>query len=248
MLFDLDDCLYRNEAIPNKVRLRIMEFMVTRLGIEEAGVEALCTRLYISHGTTMAGLIDQGYKIDFDEWHEFIHYGTIDYEATLHADPGLVTMLNSIALPKFVLTNADKRHAELAMARLGITDCFQGIFHFENIQELGKKHGVINEGRPGPLCKPNKITYQLVLNELGYTAQQAIFLDDSIRNLAGAHELGILTVLVGRDTVLPCADLAILSCHSLPLVLAEVFETLIQEGAKEDLEQIEAVVAITVTA
>lgn len=52
-----DDCLYRNEAIPNKVRLRIMEFMVTRLGIEEAGVEALCTRLYISHGTTMAGLI-----------------------------------------------------------------------------------------------------------------------------------------------------------------------------------------------
>lgn len=97
-------------------------------------------------------------------------------------------------------------------------------------------------------CSARFALLQLVLRELGYTAQQAIFLDDSIRNLAGAHELGILTVLVGRDTVLPCADLAILSCHSLPLVLAEVFETLIQDGAKEELEQIEAVIAITVTA
>lgn len=48
------------------------------------------------------------------------------------------------------------------------TSCFalQGIFHFENIQELGKKHGVINEGRPGPLCKPNKITYQVRTNRV----------------------------------------------------------------------------------
>lgn len=31
----------------------------------------------------------------------------------------------SIDIPKYVLTNADKHHAELVLARLGIQDCFQ---------------------------------------------------------------------------------------------------------------------------
>jgi HAD superfamily hydrolase (TIGR01509 family) len=36
--------------------------------------------------------------------------------------------------------------------------------------------------------------YQLVLERIGATASNTIFIDDSPRNIAAAHELGIFTV------------------------------------------------------
>lgn len=37
-----------------------------------------------------------GYKIDYDEWHEFVHQGALDYNKLLHPDPSLRDILCSI--------------------------------------------------------------------------------------------------------------------------------------------------------
>jgi FMN phosphatase YigB (HAD superfamily) len=47
--------------------------------------------------------------------------------------------------------------------------------------------------RVGNACLRLQV-YQLVLERIGATASNTIFIDDSPRNIAAAHELGIFTV------------------------------------------------------
>lgn len=65
-----------------------------------------------------------GYQIDFDAWHAAVH-GTLPYKRMLKKDLPLRQLLESIALPKYVFTNADTKHAEICLALLGIADLFQ---------------------------------------------------------------------------------------------------------------------------
>lgn len=52
--------------------------MVEKLGVEESKVEKLCSILYKNYGTTLAGLRAIGYKLDYDDYHSFVH-GSLPY-------------------------------------------------------------------------------------------------------------------------------------------------------------------------
>lgn len=73
----------------------------------------------------------KGYHIDFDDWHAHAH-GVLPYDL-VKPDPKLRAVLVAIPLPKWVFTNADTKHAEECLQRLGIRDLFQArrafIFH-----------------------------------------------------------------------------------------------------------------------
>lgn len=74
----------------------------------------------------------------------------------------------------------------------------QTIWCFENMQQLQK---VFDAAGPQPpaacvLCKPNKRAFEAVLQQLGLEASKVVFIDDSPRNCAAAHEVGIFSVLV----------------------------------------------------
>ena len=62
--------------------------------------------------------------IDFDEWHAEVH-GRLPYSELLHSDDRLRDMLLSLDLPKYVFTNADRKHAQICLDLLGIADCFE---------------------------------------------------------------------------------------------------------------------------
>jgi putative hydrolase of the HAD superfamily len=47
--------------------------------------------------------------------------------------------------------------------------------------------------------KPNELMYRTALDELGVSADEAMFVDDNIRNCDAAKKLGIKTVLLCRD-------------------------------------------------
>lgn len=57
------------------------------------------------------------------------------------------------------------------------------------------KHGLLTPDHP-VLCKPVPKAYELVLEAIGHEASEVIFLDDSVRNISGAHSVGLMTVLV----------------------------------------------------
>lgn len=68
-------------------------------------------------------------------------------------------------------------------------------------------------------------TYELVLEAIGCEPAEVIFFDDSARNVAAAHELGIMTVCVGREEPLHGADVCMSTLHQLPSHLPELFES-----------------------
>lgn len=49
------------------------------------------------------------------------------------------------------------------------------------------------------VTKPDKLMYQTALNELGVNPNQAIFIDDNLRNCLGAKAIGIQVILLCRD-------------------------------------------------
>ncbi len=63
---------------------------------------------------------------------------------------------------------------------------------------------------------------------------QVMLLDDSARNVQAAHELGLLTAIVGRDTPVPGADVALPTVHALPAVLPELLLLQRQDSGREE--------------
>lgn len=224
MLIDLDDTLYISEDVPTVVRRRIQEYMVQHLGFSSETVAAETLNLYVNHGTTLAGLVASGHRIDYVHWHEFVHWGAgaIDYGHAIRPAPELRELLFSIDIPKYILTNADRVHMDKCLELMGISDCFQGFFYFENVMDIGREAGIVCAN--SVLCKPNPKTYQLVAQRLGVDMAEVMFLDDSVRNVAAAHALGAYTVLVGKDTPCPGANLAVRSMLELPHAMPELFD------------------------
>ncbi|KAI8470276.1 MAG: HAD-like domain-containing protein [Monoraphidium minutum] len=218
VLFDLDDTLYEVPEIARVVRSNIMRYIEEELRVPAAEVQALTMKLYQEHGTTMAGLVAAGHKIDYEHFHEKVH-ATLDYASLLHPN-GVRDLLAQVTATKHIFTNADAKHTAVCLERLGISGCFESIWCFETVQQLLKAP----EGAPPQvLCKPNRRAFALVLQQLGVAPGRAVFIDDSPRNCAAAHEEGIFSVLVGREGHVAGADLVIPSIHDLPRVLPGLF-------------------------
>ena len=73
------------------------------------------------------------------------------------------------------------------------------------------------------VCKPWPSTFKIALARAGVAAENCIFADDNVRNVAGAQSAGIFSVLVGHTEPHPSADLTIKSILDLPAVLPQLF-------------------------
>jgi len=127
-------------------------------------------------------------------------HGSVPVDELLKPDEGLRSML--LSLPQrdrlWVFTNADHRHAEACLRALGVRDLFQGVFHYESLQEEAARR---NAGRI--LCKPQVDAFHAVLDLAGAAPHRTLFLDDSARNVQGASQAGLRAVQVGAPV--PCA-------------------------------------------
>lgn len=68
--------------------------------------------------------------------------------------------------------------------------------------------------------------YEVVMAQIGAQAASTIFIDDSLRNVAAAHELGIFTVLVAPQLAgqhVAGADVVVSSFNQLREVLPQIF-------------------------
>jgi hypothetical protein len=65
--------------------------------------------------------------------------------------------------------------------------------------------------------------YTLVCKEVGAEPATTLFVDDSARNIAAAHGVGIFSVLVGREGHVVGADAAIPTFASLVSVVPDLF-------------------------
>ncbi|KAK4408795.1 hypothetical protein Sango_0460500 [Sesamum angolense] len=127
LLFDVDDTIYPlSSGISAECTKNIIEYMMTKLGIEEREVPEMCAQLYKEYGTTMAGLRAIGYDFDYDDYHSFVH-GRLPYE-WLKPDHTLRSLLHSLPIRKVLFFDDSIRNLQSAKG-MGVQTVWVGSSH-----------------------------------------------------------------------------------------------------------------------
>lgn len=174
LLFDLDNTLYScRYGLEDQVRRRIQDFTAAFLGISPA--EAWQQRLARQHeyGTNLEWLMDEKGFTDVEAYIAAVH--PKDEADSLPPDPELRAFLESIPLPKAILTNSPREHADLILDKLGMADLFTHIFDVRQTAFKGK---------------PRPDVFNHALNTLGRPATDVLFIDDHPGYVQGYLALG----------------------------------------------------------
>jgi len=178
-VFDLDQTLYPPEAeVMALIEGKMTAFVARETGLSRDEAYKLQKSYLSEHGTTLAGLMAY-HGVEPRRFLDEVHDVSID---SLHPDPELNTLIGALPGRRLVFTNGDERHAVRILARLEMTDLFEGVFHLEHANWVPK---------------PNMVTFERMMAAHDVTPTQAAFFEDSPKNLRPAFELGMKTILVG---------------------------------------------------
>ncbi len=204
-LVDLDDTVYPREAgVMQRVSRRIDEFMLLRLGLDEARVHELRRGYYERYGTSMRGLqLDFG--INPEDYLNYVH--DISVDGLLGPNRQLKRVLAKLPWRKVIFTNASFEHAQRVLDALGVSGSFERI---------------IDVRATGYIGKPEPLAFRRALVSLGLEASDCVVLDDSLANLRTAGELGMITVWVGSKARVEGVDFAIDCLESIGDVACKV--------------------------
>ncbi len=157
---------------------KMSAFVARETGLPYPEAYALQKKYLNEHGTTLAGLMAY-HNIDPYTFLNEVHDVSLE---NLHPDPELNALLKAMTGRKLVFTNGDNRHAVRVLAKLEMTDLFDGVFHLEHADFIPK---------------PNLATFHKMMAAHAVVPTKAAFFEDSPKNLKPAHELGMKTILVG---------------------------------------------------
>ncbi|KAI2499264.1 haloacid dehalogenase-like hydrolase [Fragilaria crotonensis] len=190
-------------------------------GVLQKGLpEGQAYELYKQYGTALKGLLAEGYIDGSEEAIDSFLKGVhdIDVMANLNQDHRLRQLLLDMdpTIPKYIFTASVREHAERCLKALGIDDLFVDIIDVKSCN-LETKH--------------SPSSFQAAMRIAGVTNPEAcVFLDDSVRNICAARQVGWRSILVGRvsrDTGQPItaddAEAEIDVIHHFPKVLPELF-------------------------
>lgn len=178
-IFDLDNTLYpETSSLFGEINHKMNLYMADLLGLSVAAASEIRQGFYELHGTTLNGLMRE-YDADPHPFLDFVH----DVDLSLIAPaPGLRSQLQ--ALPHcLVHTNGTVAHAERVLERLGIQDCFAGIFDI-----------VASDFQP----KPGAPAFASFIEAFDVDPAAAIMFEDKEENLAVPHDLGMTTVWINH--------------------------------------------------
>lgn len=219
IFFDCDDSLYRNDwATASKLNAKFAEYCSANLGVPESKM----MDLYKTHGTTLCGLIREGYleEAQVGDFLEKVHEVNLD---DVHPDPELRSMLLAIPRRRWVFTAATRDHAVRCLQRMGVEDCFEGIIACSSADVFQKA---------GYVSKHDARCFEYAMDVAGVPRNQAakcMLLDDSASNLKTAKAMGWSTVLVGlharngSEVDRSNADSAVTRIHEIRQTLPHLF-------------------------
>jgi putative hydrolase of the HAD superfamily len=187
-VFDMDDTLYpREQGLMRLVQARINAYVVEAVGLNPDEARVLQRQFLDEHGTTLAGLM-ANYTIDAPHFLHDVHDVPMD---SLEPNPRLAEQLRRLPGRKIVFTNGAREYAGRVLDRLGVTDCFDGLFAIEDADLTPK---------------PEPSTFRKVIERFGFEPRLGAFFEDTPRNLEPAKALGMTTVLIGDGHGKPLGD------------------------------------------
>ena len=181
-IFDVDYTLYGpDSALFEQVVPRITQFVAGHLNLSIEKAREVQRHYYLTYGSTMAGMA-RHHDVDPHDYSAFVH--NIDY-SVLRADPALKAKIQALPGQAFIFTNATMTHARDVLAGLGLSlDDFDGAFDVE-----------MAEWTPKPDPRP----YHQVMETFAIDPAQAVFFEDTAKNLKTAEDLGWSTVWIRAE-------------------------------------------------
>lgn len=227
LILDNDDTLYRNNyRMSVALTKNIQHYCDKQWGINDVRAYAM----YKTYGTTLKGLILEGYlkPEEVKPYIEAVH--TFDnLHELIKPDPKLRQVIQDIQVEHFVFTAGPRAHAERCCEALGIADLLMSppdkpVIDTEMCEYITKY-----SDRAFEICLERISKY------LGYDVdpQDIIFVDDNVRNCACAKKNGWgTTILMGRldrggEERFPsdCVDHVIEHLAELPLLCPDIFSS-----------------------
>lgn len=177
-VFDLDNTLYPAPALYDAIGARMTAYIAHAARVDED--EALHLREHYFHlyGATVVGL-ERHHDIDPRAFMAYVH--DVDY-SILERDEDLAPLIARLPGRKIIFTNGGGGHAERALERLGLSRVIDAVFDLEDA---------------GFVPKPQTEAYARLIDACHIEADAAILVEDTMRNLEPAHDLGFVTALVG---------------------------------------------------
>jgi len=177
-VFDLDNTLYPAPALYDAIGERMTAYIANRLELALPEALEVRERYFHQYGATVAGLAHH-HAIDPHDFLSYVH--DVDYSA-LAPEPELARLIAALPGRKLVFTNGGGGHGERALARLGLSGVFDTVFDIE---------------AAGLAPKPQPEAYRRLVAACGLSPARAMLIEDTMRNLEPAYELGFATALVG---------------------------------------------------
>lgn len=174
LMFDLDNTLYSERTgMELHVLERINEFVSEYLGWPLRETNGRRREGAKRFGTTLEWLVFEKGLADVERYFAYTHpEGEQD---CLEKDETLRALLESMDLPKIVLTNSPMEHAERVLDALGIADCFSAVYDI-------RWNGLVG--------KPHPRSYLKALEASGLRPETTLFIDDHPRYVKGYSAIG----------------------------------------------------------
>ena len=154
LLFDVDNTLYSSSwGLEENVSRRIWEFCAAYLGLSPQEARQQRMAMVQQYGTCLEWLIGEKGFTDCEAYLAAVHPpGEAD---VLPRDDELRAFLAGVPIPKAILTNAPREHADLILGKLGISDLFTHVF---DVRQFGYRG------------KPRRDVFEEALSKLGVSA------------------------------------------------------------------------------
>jgi putative hydrolase of the HAD superfamily len=177
-VFDLDNTLYPAPALYDAIGERMTRYIARAARVDEAEALVLRERYFHEYGATVVGLMKH-HAVDARDFMGDVH--DVDH-SMLAPDPALAALLARLPGRKIVFTNGGGGHAERTLAALGLDGAFDLVFDL---------------CRADYAPKPERQAYERLVRAFDVDPRRAMFVEDTLKNLAPAHDMGFATALVG---------------------------------------------------
>jgi putative hydrolase of the HAD superfamily len=178
-VFDLDNTLYAAESeLYDALGAKMTAYVARATGLAHAEAFALQERYFHQYGATIVGMVEH-HGVDAHDFLTDVH--DVDL-SPVPPDPELAELIRALPGRKFVFTNGGGGHAERMIAHLRLDACFDGVFDIMHAQL-----------KP----KPQRAAYEQLIATFDIKPNNAVLIEDTLRNLEPAHDLGFATILIG---------------------------------------------------
>ena len=137
-IFDLDNTLYPADCnLFAQVDQKMGEFISRYLGVPFVYARHLQKTYYRQFGTTLCGLM-KVHRMDPKPFLDYVH----DLDLTVVQEhPELAAAIDRLPGRKLIFTNGSRAHAERVAGKLGVLQCFEGIFDIGDCRLRAEAHG-----------------------------------------------------------------------------------------------------------